>query len=469
MKPVFSKGFLRRHASGITLLHRLLDPVISVLTFYTLSRSFQTEWSAVQFLLLPMIFLLVFVVFQRVDLYRSWRGSLLLGESRRVLVAWSVVLCFFFPFSYAANIPLIFSGQIFLLYALVTPAFLILTRFVIRLILRQFRKMGKNQRRVVIVGAGDLGQKVSTEILSGSGMGIQLNGFFDDRWSEGLKSVMGVPVLGDLQAVVAYAQLHAVDIIYLALPFRAESKMREIARAVRDTRTSLYLVPDIFIFSLLNTRMIDLGGIPVFSIFSVPLAGIEGWIKRLQDLFLAGFVILLISPLLLVIGILIKLTSKGPILFIQRRYGLHGGEVKIYKFRTMTVCEDGAVFTQTKKSDPRVTKLGSFLRRSSLDELPQFLNVVRGEMSIVGPRPHPVAMNEHYRHLIDDYMLRHKIKPGITGWAQVNGWRGETETLEKMMKRVEYDLEYIRNWSTWLDFKIIFLTIFRGFRGTNAY
>lgn len=469
MMPSFSKGFLRRHASGMALLHRLLDPMLSVLIFYVLARGLQMEWSTVQFLLLPIIFLLVLVVFQRLDLYRSWRSSLPLAESRGVLIAWLIVLCLFIPFYYLEKHSPPSSGHFFLLYALITPAFLILARFGIRFILRQLRKRGKNKRRVVIVGAGNLGEKIAAEILYDVGMGIQLNGFFDDRWSDGLKSVRGVPVLGDLKTVGEYMRLNPVDIIYLALPFRAESKMSEIARAVRDTPTSLYLVPDIFIFSLLNTRMIDFGGIPIFSIFSTPLTGIESWVKRLQDLFLAGFVIAMIFPLLIIIGILIKFTSKGPILFIQKRYGLNGEEVKVYKFRTMSVCEDDPIFTQTKKNDPRVTKLGNFLRRTSLDELPQFFNVLRGELSIVGPRPHPVAMNEHYRHLIDDYMLRHKIKPGITGWAQINGWRGETETLEKIKKRVEFDLEYIRNWSIWFDLKIIVLTIFRGFRGTNAY
>jgi putative colanic acid biosynthesis UDP-glucose lipid carrier transferase len=192
-------------------------------------------------------------------------------------------------------------------------------------------------------------------------------------------------------------------------------------------------------------------------------------VKRLEDIILACGILALIALPMLIIALSIKITSKGPIIFKQDRYGLNGRRINMWKFRSMTVTENDAVVTQAQKGDARVTKVGAFLRRTSLDELPQFINVIKGDMSVIGPRPHAVAHNEEYRKLVDFYMLRHKVKPGITGWAQVNGARGETDTLDKMKTRIEFDLEYIRNWSLWLDFKIVIFTIFRSFNDKNAY
>ncbi|HIG8681784.1 TPA: undecaprenyl-phosphate glucose phosphotransferase, partial [Klebsiella pneumoniae] len=228
------------------------------------------------------------------------------------------------------------------------------------------------------------------------------------------------------------------------------------------------LIPDVFTFNILQSRTEEVNGIPVVPIFETPLNGINMVLKRLEDIILSVVILTLISPILIIISLCVKLTSPGPIIFKQTRYGMDGKPIKVWKFRTMVVMENDNV-TQATKNDVRVTKVGRFLRRTSLDELPQFFNVLFGGMSIVGPRPHAVIHNEQYRSLIEGYMLRHKVKPGITGWAQINGWRGETDTLEKMEKRVEYDLEYIREWSIWLDIRIIFLTIFKGFIGKAAY
>jgi putative colanic acid biosynthesis UDP-glucose lipid carrier transferase len=210
-------------------------------------------------------------------------------------------------------------------------------------------------------------------------------------------------------------------------------------------------------------------GLPVVSVYESPFYGIDGWVKRAEDVVIGSLIMVLIAPFLLLIGLGIKLTSPGPVLFKQRRYGLKGEIVEVWKFRSMSVCDDGATVVQAQKNDARVTRFGAFLRRTSLDELPQFINVLQGQMSIVGPRPHAVAHNEQYRRLIHGYMLRHKVKPGITGWAQINGWRGETDTLDKMQGRVDCDLAYVRNWSLWLDIKIIFMTILKGFVGRNVY
>ncbi|HGY7527318.1 TPA: undecaprenyl-phosphate glucose phosphotransferase, partial [Escherichia coli] len=236
-------------------------------------------------------------------------------------------------------------------------------------------------------------------------------------------------------------------------------KMKELIKALTDTTCSVILIPDVFTFNILQSRTEEVNGIPVVPIFETPLNGINMVLKRLEDIILSVVILTLISPILIIISLCVKLTSPGPIIFKQTRYGMDGKPIKVWKFRTMVVMENDNV-TQATKNDVRVTKVGRFLRRTSLDELPQFFNVLFGGMSIVGPRPHAVIHNEQYRSLIEGYMLRHKVKPGITGWAQINGWRGETDTLEKMEKRVEYDLEYIREWSIWLDIRIIFLTIF---------
>lgn len=240
-------------------------------------------------------------------------------------------------------------------------------------------------------------------------------------------------------------------------------------RELTDTTCSVLLIPDVFTFNILNARTEEVNGVPVVPLFDTPLNGINRILKRLEDIVLASMILLLISPVLLCISIAVKATSPGPVIFRQTRYGMDGKPIKVWKFRSMKVMENDAVVVQATKGDKRITPVGNFLRRTSLDELPQFINVLLGGMSIVGPRPHAVAHNEQYRSLIEGYMLRHKVKPGITGWAQINGWRGETDTLEKMEKRVEFDLEYIREWSLWFDIKIVFLTIFKGFVNKAAY
>ena len=260
-----------------------------------------------------------------------------------------------------------------------------------------------------------------------------------------------------------------MELIYIALPMRANDRIQEVISKLSDSAASVYIVPDLFTFDLLQARSINMNGMYAISVFESPFNEVSGWIKRLEDIVLGSIIfgILLIPMALIAIGV--KFSSPGPIFFRQRRYGVNGQEVSVWKFRTMTVCEDGPDVPQAKKCDRRVTRFGRFLRRTSLDELPQFINVIQGRMSIVGPRPHAVAHNEMYRKMIHGYMLRHKVKPGITGWAQINGWRGETDTLDKMQKRVEHDIWYIRNWSVWLDLKIILLTVLRGFWGENAY
>ena len=259
------------------------------------------------------------------------------------------------------------------------------------------------------------------------------------------------------------------DQVWIALPLAHEARIREITRLLEDSTVSLNFVPDIFVHSLLNYSIDELAGLPVVNLRSSPVTGAAHALKLSEDILVASLAIVLTAPLMAAIAMAIKLEGRGPVLFKQRRYGINGDEIIMWKFRTMSVLEDGAQVPQARRGDPRVTRIGAFLRRTSLDELPQFFNVLQGKMSVVGPRPHAVAHNEQYRKLIDRYMLRHQVKPGITGWAQVNGWRGETEKLEKMENRVKFDLEYISNWSIWLDLRIIVLTLCKGLVGKSAY
>jgi putative colanic acid biosynthesis UDP-glucose lipid carrier transferase len=272
-----------------------------------------------------------------------------------------------------------------------------------------------------------------------------------------------------LSALPDYVKTHRVDLIYLTLPLASQPRILNLLEDLRDTTASIYFTPDIFLFDLIQARMDAIGGMPVLAVCETPFYGLNGMIKRVSDIAIALSALVLILPVMIAIAIGIKLSSPGPVLFTQRRYGLDGREIIVYKFRTMTVLEDGAVVRQATRDDDRVTPLGAFLRKYSLDELPQFVNVLQGRMSVVGPRPHAVAHNETYRKLIRGYMIRHKVKPGITGWAQVNGLRGETDTLEKMRARIEYDLEYLRSWSLQLDLQIVLKTILVVLRTQNAY
>jgi putative colanic acid biosynthesis UDP-glucose lipid carrier transferase len=295
-------------------------------------------------------------------------------------------------------------------------------------------------------------------------------GFFDDRAPERLRSgVHKLQFLGRLQDLPDYVRRNPVNRIYISLPIIAKPRILKLLDDLRDSTASIYFVPDLFAFDLIQARLDEVNGIPVVAVRESPFCGLDGALKRTSDIALASVILLFIWPVLLALAIGVKLTSRGPVFFKQRRYGLDGEEIVVYKFRSMRVCEDGSEIRQATPNDSRATPLGRFMRRASLDELPQFINVLQGRMSIVGPRPHAVAHNEQYRKLIAGYMLRHKVRPGITGWAQVNGFRGETENIEKMRKRVDYDLDYLRHWSLASDLEIMWRTAVTVWRDRNAY
>jgi len=299
--------------------------------------------------------------------------------------------------------------------------------------------------------------------------GTDFIGYFDDRADGRVHPDASTRILGGLKDVAPHADEHGVKEIYITLPLGSQPRIVELLEQVQGTTASIYFVPDVFGISIIQGRLEDMNGVPVVGICETPFQGTNELVKRISDVLISSLIVALISPLLIAIAIGVKLSSPGPVIFRQRRNGLDGGEIIVYKFRTMRAQDDGAVVPQATKNDPRVTRFGAFLRRTSLDELPQFFNVLQGSMSIVGPRPHAVAHNEEYKRIIKAYMVRHKVKPGITGWAQVNGQRGETDTIEKMRARVEYDLEYLRNWSIGLDLRIIAGTVRLLFFDRHAY
>lgn len=340
-------------------------------------------------------------------------------------------------------------------------------RIILRFFLSTVRSKGFNTRSFVIAGGGELGQKLLNKITNNQSLGLVFQGCYDDhkvgKYSE------NIDCKGDLEKLVADCKKGNIDRVYITLPMRAEKRIKWLMNELADSTASVYLVPDVFMFELLHARSDIIAGIPTISIYDSPLDGSNGIVKRIEDLVLSAIILLLISPILLVMSFAIKITSRGPILFKQIRYGIDGKAIEIWKFRSMIVLDNDKKFSQAKKNDVRLTPIGGFIRSTSLDELPQFFNVLQGRMSIVGPRPHAVVHNEQYRSLINGYMLRHKVKPGITGWAQVHGLRGETDTLEKMEKRIEFDLDYIRNWSLGFDIKIVVSTILKSFTDKNAY
>ncbi len=332
-------------------------------------------------------------------------------------------------------------------------------------------KLGRRRkmRSVIIIGINEMTLQVARGFAQASHADMHMHGYFDDRLGERRPAQLTHPVLGRLDDIPAYVREKNIELIFIGAPVSGQARAAKLSTELQDTTASIYFVPDISFFQLASPRLARVGDVAVLAVCETPFIGIHSAVKRCSDVVLSALIMLLLSPLMLAVAAGVLLTSPGPVIFRQRRYGLYGETIVIYKFRSMTVTEDGATIPQARPNDARLTVIGAFLRRTSLDELPQFINVLQGRMSVVGPRPHAVAHNEHYRKLIKGYMLRHKIKPGITGWAQVNGLRGETNSVVQMESRVRYDLDYIRRWSLRFDLFIIAKTIAVVLRGQNAH
>jgi putative colanic acid biosynthesis UDP-glucose lipid carrier transferase len=386
-----------------------------------------------------------------------------------VVFRWLLLLVVLLAVGYVTKTLEAMPRRIFLTWAVVTPVFLSVVTLVMQEMMRRFLMSVFDNRSAVIAGYNNSSLELARRLQDNPAMRLEVSGFFDDRSADRLGMEAGTRLVGNLGDVAAYVKENGTDVIFIALPIRHVKRVMNLLDDLRDTTASIYYVPDIFVFDLIQARSGEIQGIPVVAMCETPFYGYRGVTKRLTDIAISIIVLLLLLPLLVLIAVMVKLSSPGPIIFKQRRYGLDGAEIAVYKFRTMRVTEDGAQIKQATRSDSRITPIGGLLRRSSMDELPQLINVLQGRMSLVGPRPHAVAHNEEYRKLIKGYMVRHKVLPGITGLAQVNGCRGETTQLQEMEARVNYDLDYLRRWSPMLDLKIILLTIVKVFRDEKAY
>jgi putative colanic acid biosynthesis UDP-glucose lipid carrier transferase len=456
------RGLAPSPPAPATLVRMLLDPVLAIATLIASTWYFGVPFQGPYFILSLLVFSLTFPA-------EAPRGTSAGALARQVLGNWLWVVGLLFLLGWATHTLFTVDESVIATWVALTPVAIFAGHILLPVVVPKVIAAEGLERVAVIAGAGQAGAQLAERIKDAPYLGVRVAGFFEDRAPDRLKSQPRGEILGSLSQLADYVKRNRVDLIYLALPVASQPRILALLDELHDTTASIYFAPDIFLFDLIQARMDSIGGIPVVAICETPFWGLDGWVKRASDILLAAAILVLAAPLMLAIAAAIKLTSPGPVLFKQRRYGLDGREIIVYKFRSMTCMEDGDKVRQASRNDNRVTPLGAFLRRTSLDELPQFINVLQGRMSVVGPRPHAVAHNEMYRKLIKSYMVRHKVRPGITGWAQVNGLRGETETLDKMQARIEYDLDYLRHWSLKLDLAIIWRTLFVVFKRENAY
>jgi putative colanic acid biosynthesis UDP-glucose lipid carrier transferase len=496
--PTFSASTASaRQAQGplgnnmLSALEAILDPATLTLSLWLVSAGIEGQP-------LPPYLILGVIVFSI-----TFPGASRLQFSIKrlifdVLYSWFWVALLLFFLGFATGYIAEFSSQALTTWLWVAPMSQIGAHLILRAAAPYLLMLQGPAQRAIIVGMNEQGMALAGRIHETRYSRIELSGFFDDRSQDRLyeatrgttRGVMqGITqvtqeygglretqheaqrsrLLGRLRELPDFVKENRIQFIYLSLPMASQPRILHVLDELKDTTASIYFVPDMFITDLIQGRSGSVCGMPVISVCESPFTGSNGLIKRASDIILSLLILMLIAPLLLLIAIAIKLDSPGPIIFKQRRYGLDGEEILVYKFRSMRVCEDGDTIRQAQKGDARITRIGAFLRKNSLDELPQFVNVLQGRMSIVGPRPHAVAHNEIYRNLIKGYMIRHKVKPGITGWAQVNGYRGETRTLDKMQARIDHDLDYLRNWSLRLDLHIILKTILVILKDRGVY
>jgi putative colanic acid biosynthesis UDP-glucose lipid carrier transferase len=453
----------------VALLNSLAAPLVCAAVLFAVMQVLGIPYEDSYLALATIAALLCMLTMRPVlaEQHRSFSSSWTLAS--QIGLAWLLVIGILLLLGYATKVSSLYSRRVLFAWFLLTPAVMAMAI----LMLRQWTRralLGSGQAcTAVIAGANRASRRLIQSISERPELGLTFKGLFDDRCLERLGDVTSSELCGRFSDLGPFVRKEHIDTVFVAIPFNHLERTKAVLTELRDSTASIYYVPDVFVFDLIQSRTVDVNGIPVVALCETPFAGWRGLTKRTSDVVLASLMTLFALPAMLVIALAIKLTSPGSVIFKQRRYGLDGDEIIVYKFRTMTSSDDGAHVPQVTKNDQRVTPIGRFLRRYSLDELPQLINVLQGRMSLVGPRPHAVAHNETYRRLITGYMVRHKVTPGITGLAQVNGYRGETASVEDMQKRVDYDLEYLRHWSLALDLKILAKTLTVWLRDEKAY
>ena len=446
----------------LSLFESTLCPAVCVISLWALALYFEGEVPPPYLLLSILVFALTFPGMARLQ-------SSFLSVSVDILINWTWIAGLLFVTGFATGYIREFSTDALWAWLWIAPLTEVAACYALRRAAPALLKLQGPKDRAIIVGMNEQGLALATKMTQARYSRMELTGFVDSRGTDRLAASSPRPLLGKLDQLADLVKTHRINLIYLSLPMASQPRILQVLDELKDTTASIYFVPDMFVTDLIQGSSGSVCGMPVISVCESPFKGTNGLVKRLSDIVFSLLILTLIFPVLIAIAIAVKLGSPGPIIFKQRRYGLDGEEILVYKFRSMTVTEDGGAIQQAQKNDKRITPLGAFLRKSSLDELPQFVNVLQGRMSIVGPRPHAVAHNELYRKLIKGYMIRHKVKPGITGWAQVNGYRGETDTLDKMQGRIDFDLDYLRNWSLRLDTHIILKTVRLVARDQQAY
>jgi putative colanic acid biosysnthesis UDP-glucose lipid carrier transferase len=454
-------AFDPENRSLVVFIKRLTDPLVVQFCLLVILVLYDVPINRSVIILAIITFALTFpgtlpFRYKQIGLFGRIVSSWLLVVSALAFLGWAVKAQDLFPFQ--PILAWVISAP-FLMYAVH-----LLSPYIAPKVFR-FQAVSS----AVVVGVNGTSLKIVKTLNDDPLSGIRVNALFDDRSRSRLPSFDGLPLEGSIDQVAQYVRNNFVGTIYVCLPMTSQPRILKLLDEIRDTTASVYFVPDVFLFDLMQARVDSVGGIPVLAVCESPFHGTVGMMKRWSDIAISAFALVALSPIMLIAAIAVKLTSPGPIIFKQKRYGLDGREIEIWKFRSMKVHKEEGRLTQAVKADPRLTVIGGLLRKSSIDELPQFFNVLQGRMSVVGPRPHAVSHNELYRKIISGYMIRHKVKPGITGWAQVNGARGETDTVEKMERRVELDLHYLRYWSLKFDFLILLKTVRALFTDPNAY
>ena len=462
------RNLLRRNASSLDLLTRIVDPIIIAISGYVawwfyLQRPELETYYAVALVAVPV---LGFLVFPTLNLYQSQRGVSFSNELRALALGWLIIGFSGALFLFLTKEGARFSRAWAIFWLLGGFSAHVLYRAMLRLFLRNLRKRGYNLRHVVVVGAGVHAREVARRLRAASWSGMVITAFYDSDPRLARTTIDGIPVKGPVEQVVADVSSDPVDQVWIALPLSAENTIRRLLDDLRQTPVTVCFVPDIYGFHLLHHTFTEIASMPVLNLTSSPHAGIDSTLKLLEDVALALIILAATLPLWIVIAAAIKLTSRGPVLYRQQRITWNGREFTMYKFRTMPIDSEvhsGPVWS--RRDEKRATAVGALLRRTSLDELPQIINVLRNEMSLVGPRPERPEFVERFRHEIPGYMQKHIVKAGITGWAQVNDLRGDSD----LERRIEFDLYYIENWSLWFDLRILALTVWHVLTSRNAY
>ena len=456
------KQFLSAPPSIGSTIASLLEPLVAAGMLGLFHEIYGYRMDGVA---MALAILLLVLMFPGVNRF----GRTGVGVGIDIILSWVWVLSVLALLGYATNSLTSFDTDMLIAWGIATPLVQWALVAIGTAVQRHLASLPEARRPAVIIGAGRMGMRVAQMLHQRKSFGHDLQGFFDDRSADRVNLPEDAVLVGSLKQLPEFIESRGVKDVFITLPLTSQPRIQSLLESLQNTTASIHFVPDIFGVSVIQGRLEDMGGVPVVGLMVAPFTGINGFVKRSSDIVLSTLILLLISPVLAVLAVGVKLSSPGPVIFRQRRTGLDGEIIEVYKFRSMRATDNGAVVKQATRDDPRITPFGAFIRRTSLDELPQFVNVLQGRMSIVGPRPHAVAHNEQYRKLVKAYMARHKVKPGITGWAQVNGLRGETDTLDKMAARIEFDLEYLRNWTLGLDLLIIAKTVKLVFLDRSAY